>query len=129
MPEGPEITYFSVFLKKKLKNYKLNEINSFTDKPVVLPKEWEGNIIDVGSKGKLLWFYVKGKSHNFYMHIHYGITGWLTFDKPPSYIKFELLFSNEKIDKDSTLYMEDKRRFSKINVFTEEQHNKIINII
>ena len=61
------------------------------------------------------------------MHIHYGITGWLTFDKPDSYIKFELLFKNEKSEKESILYMEDKRRFSKIGVYTEEQHNKIIN--
>jgi endonuclease-8 len=127
MPEGPEIAYFSVFLKKKLKNYKFEEIKSFTDKPVILPKDWEGKIIDVGCKGKLLWLYVTGKSHNFYMHIHYGITGWLTFDKPDSYIKFELLFKNEKSEKESILYMEDKRRFSKIGVYTEEQHNKIIN--
>ena len=127
MPEGPEITFFSVYLKKKLKNYKFNEIKSFTDKPVILPKEWDGEIIDVGSKGKLLWLYVTGKKNNLYMHIHYGITGWLTFDKPSSYIKFELLFRNEKSDKNISLYMEDKRRFSKINVYTEEQHNNIIN--
>ena len=129
MPEGPEITYFSVFLKQKLKNYKLNGINSFTDKPVILPKDWDGKIIDVGCKGKLLWLYVRStdKIHNLYMHIHYGITGWLTFDKPPSYIKFELLFENEKSNKNISLFMEDKRRFSKINVCTEEQHNKIIN--
>lgn len=137
MPEGPEIAYFSVFLKKKLKNYKLTKINSFTDKPVILPKEsmWDGTIIDVESKGKLLWLYIKGKKHNFYMHIHYGITGWLTFDKPKSYIKFELVFTkeklnekpNEKSNKQTSLYMEDKRRFSKISICTEEQHNKIIN--
>jgi formamidopyrimidine-DNA glycosylase len=127
MPEGPEITYFSVFLKKKLKNYKLNEIKSFTDKPVILPKDWEGDIIDVSSKGKLLWLYIKGKTHNFYMHIHYGITGWLSFDKPQSNIKFELLFSNEKLGKETILYMEDKRRFSKINVYNEGEHSKIIN--
>jgi formamidopyrimidine-DNA glycosylase len=127
MPEGPEITYFSVFLKNKLKNCQLIEIKSFTDKPVILPKDWEGKILDVNKKGKLLWLYVTGKKHNFYMHIHYGITGWLTFDKPESYIKFELLFKNNKFDKNILLYMEDKRRFSKINVYTEEQHNIIIN--
>lgn len=127
MPEGPEITYFSVFLKKKLKNCQLTEIKSFTDKPVILPKDWEGKILDINNKGKLLWLHVTGKKNDFYMHIHYGITGWLTFEKPQSYIKFELVFKNEKSDKNISLYMEDKRRFSKINVYTEEQHNKIIN--
>lgn len=127
MPEGPEITYFSVFLRKKLKNCQLTEIKSFTDKPVILPGGWDGKILDVNNKGKLLWLHVTGKKHNFYMHIHYGITGWLTFDKPESYIKFELVFKNEKSDKNVSLYMEDKRRFSKINVYTEEQHNKIVN--
>lgn len=126
MPEGPEITYFSVFLKKKLVNLKLYKINSFTDKPVILPKDWNGRIIDVNNKGKLLWLYIEGTKHNYYMHIHYGITGWLKFDKPESYIKFEFILKNEKSNNDLSLYMEDKRRFSKITIHTEEQHNLII---
>lgn len=132
MPEGPEILYFSVFLKKKLIKYKLNEIKSFTDKPVILPhsNDWDGEILDVDCKGKLLWFYIKGKKINYYMHIHYGLTGWLTFDKPESYIKFEFIF-NPIINKDNfkqiSLYMEDKRRFSKISIHTTESHNEVIN--
>ena len=39
MPEGPEILYFSTFLKKKLNKYKLTKINSYTDKPVIIPKD------------------------------------------------------------------------------------------
>jgi formamidopyrimidine-DNA glycosylase len=138
MPEGPEITYFSVFLKKKLINCKLIEIKSFTDKPVILPKEWENNkepnklnktIIDIDSKGKLLWIkFISGdEKSNLYMHVHYGITGWFTFDKPNSNIKFELIFKNEKTEKELNLYMEDKRRFSKINIYDQEEHDKIIN--
>ncbi len=127
MPEGPEILYFSVFLKKKLKNYKFKEIKSFTDKPIVIPKEWDGDILDIGCKGKLLWLYVSGKKSNYYMHIHYGITGWLTFEKPESYIKFEFVFKKNNSDKEIELYMEDKRRFSKVNIYTEDQHLKIIN--
>ena len=126
MPEGPEITYFSVFLKKKLKDYKFKEIKSYTNKPIIVPKEWDGKIIDVGCKGKLLWLFITGKKSNYYMHIHYGITGWLTFDKPESNIKFEFILSNEKTNKELILYMEDKRRFSKINIFTQEQHEIII---
>lgn len=138
MPEGPEILYFSTFLKKKLNNYQFYKIHSFTDKPIVVPKDWEGKILDVGCKGKLLWLYVSGKKNNFYMHIHYGITGWFSFNKPDSNIKFEFEFiktkstdttSNKNNQQTNTihLYMEDKRRFSKINIYDEEQHNKIIN--
>ena len=128
MPEGPEILYFNIFLKKKLKNYKFEDIKSFTNKPIIVPKDWEGNILDIGCKGKLLWLYVSGKNINYYMHIHYGITGWLTFEKPTTNIKFEFfLINTTNKDKDLTLYMEDKRRFSKINIYTEEEHLKIIN--
>jgi formamidopyrimidine-DNA glycosylase len=127
MPEGPEILYFSTFLKRKLKNYKFKEIKSFTDKPIIVPTGWEGKILDTGCKGKLLWLYVSGTKTNYYMHIHYGITGWLTFDEPESYIKFEFIFSNLKSDKEITMWMEDKRRFSKITICNQEQHDKIIN--
>jgi formamidopyrimidine-DNA glycosylase len=135
MPEGPEILYFSVFLKKKLTGYRFKKINSFTDKPVEIPGGWDGKILDVGCGGKLLWLYVTGKKTNYYMHIHYGITGWLTFDKPESYIKFEFILEKEhkkqddkdnKSAKELTLYMEDKRRFSKIKICTQEEHDKII---
>jgi formamidopyrimidine-DNA glycosylase len=125
MPEGPEINFFSVFLKKKLNNYKMIEIKSFTNKPVILPTNWDGDILDVGCKGKLLWFYVSGKNNNYYMHIHYGITGWFVLDKPESNIKFELVFENRN-KKELILYMRDKRRFSKINIYSEEEHYKII---
>ena len=127
MPEGPEIAYSSVLLKKKLKNSKLTEIKSYTNKPVILPENWDGLIIDIGCKGKLLWLFVKGKKNNLYMHIHYGITGWLLFDKPKSNIKFELIFKNIETNNELILYMEDKRRFSKISICTEEEHNKILN--
>lgn len=132
MPEGPEILYFSTYLKKKLVGYKFKQIHSYTDKPIVIPKDLDitkdGVILDSDCKGKLLWLRITGKKTDYYMHIHYGITGWLTFDKPDSYIKFE--FELEKIsnpDKKLNLYMEDKRRFSKINIYTPEQHIKIIN--
>ncbi len=126
MPEGPEILYFSTFLKKKLKNYKFKDIESFSDKPIIIPDKWDGTILDTGCKGKLLWLYVSGTNTNYYMHIHYGITGWLTFDEPESYIKYKFIFSNLKSDKEITMWMEDKRRFSKITILNQEQHDKII---
>ena len=129
MPEGPETLYWSVLLNKKLASkYKFDEIKSFTDKPIIVPKDWEGKIEDSGCKGKLLWLVVSsnGGDKKYYMHIHYGLTGWLTFEKPESYIKFEFVLSNLKNKKQINLYMEDKRRFSKIGIYTEQQHQKII---
>ena len=90
MPEGPELLYFATVLKKKLDGGKITEIISNTNKPVIVPTDFDGKIKSIDCKGKLLWFIVSGKTHDYYMHIHYGITGWLTFEKPEKNIKFEL---------------------------------------
>jgi formamidopyrimidine-DNA glycosylase len=129
MPEGPEILYWEVLLKKKLvSKYKFDEIKSFTDKPIIVPKDWEGKILGTGSKGKLLWLEVSStiSDKKYFMHIHFGITGWFSFEKPDSNIKFEFVLSNIKTASKINLYMEDKRRFSKIAIYTKEQHLKII---
>lgn len=129
MPEGPEILYWEALLKKKLVNkYKFDTINSFTDKPIIIPKDWEGKIIGSGCKGKLLWLVVTSteKNKNYYMHIHYGITGWFQFEKPESYIKFEFILKDIINQSELYLFMEDKRRFSKIVILDEKQHIKNI---
>lgn len=129
MPEGPEILYWQVLLEKKLAlKYKFDTINSYTDKPIIVPKDWEGKILGTGCKGKLLWLEVTStnKDKKYYMHIHYGITGWLQFEKPESYIKFEFILKDIKTGGQLNLYMEDKRRFSKIVIYDEKQHLKII---
>jgi formamidopyrimidine-DNA glycosylase len=129
MPEGPEILYWQVLLDKKLTlKYKFDTIKSYTDKPIIVPKDWEGKILGTGCKGKLLWMEVSStnKEKKYYMHIHYGITGWLQFEKPESYIKFEFILKNIKTEGQLNLYMEDKRRFSKIVIYDEKQHLKII---
>ncbi len=135
MPEGPELTFVSTLLNKKLQNYRLEQIKSYTDKPVIIPKNLNlnqntnsvGKILGAYNKGKLLWLIVSNNEQNYYLHIHYGITGWLEFVKPESNIKFEFVFINIKTNKQLTLYMEDKRRFSKVGFYTESQHNNIIN--
>lgn len=129
MPEGPEILYWSTLLKKKFaQKYKFDEIKSFTDKPIIIPKDWEGKILDSNSKGKLFWLVVSSTDNKkkYYMHIHYGLTGWLMFEKPEKYIKFEFSLKNIKTNEITNLYMEDKRRFSKIVIWNEKQHLKII---
>lgn len=129
MPEGPEILYTQVFLKNKLAlKYKFDTINSYTDKPIIVPKDWEGKILEIDCKGKLLWLEVSStnKEKKYYMHIHYGITGWLYFEKPESNIKFEFILKNIKTNSKINLYMDDKRRFSKIIIYDEKQHHQII---
>lgn len=127
MPEGPEILYFSAYLKKHLLGLKFTEIISYTNKPIITPDNFEGTILETGCHGKLLWLKIKGNEKNFYMDIHYGITGWLTFDKPEKYIKFEFKLEDPKTKKTITMYLKDKRRFGKIKINNEIEHNKIIN--
>jgi formamidopyrimidine-DNA glycosylase len=124
MPEGPELLYFAVVFNKKFKNAKIDNILSFTDKPVVIPIDFDGKITNVDSKGKLLFFEVTGDK-KYYVHIHYGITGWLTFAKPDKNVKFEFII--KKGSKEYRMYMEDRRRFSKIGIYDEKQHNQILN--
>lgn len=129
MPEGPEILYWQVLLEKKFAlKYKFDTINSYTDKPIIVPKDWDGCILKTGCKGKLLWMEVSStnKDKKYYMHIHYGLTGWFQFEKPESYIKFEFILKNIKTGGQLNLYMEDKRRFSKIVIYNEKQHDTAI---
>mgnify|MGYP000957590306 CR=1 FL=1 len=58
MPEGPELLFVAVYLRKMLKNADFVNILSFTDKPVKVPKNLTGKITNIDSKGKLLWFNV-----------------------------------------------------------------------
>lgn len=125
MPEGPEILYFASVLNKKLKNTTITNIKSFTDKPAIIPKDYIGKVQLVDCKGKLLWIKVTGKTQDYYIHIHFGITGWLQFDKPEKNIKFE--FEITKKDKELNLYMEDQRRFSIVRVYNLDTHIKKIN--
>jgi len=124
MPEGPELLFFATYLKKKLLNAKITKILSFTDKPVKVPTDFIGKILDIDCKGKLLWMKVTGKTDEYYIHIHYGISGWFTFEKPEKNIKFEFVI--EKNNKTKNLYLEDQRRFSKISINKLEKHDEII---
>ena len=126
MPEGPALLYFSTLFKKKFLDSTFFTIRSYTDKPVIIPEDYIGKVKDINVKGKQLWFQVTGKNHDYYVHIHYGLTGWLEFCKPEKFIKFELVFK-DKDGKESVLYMEDKRRLSKIEILNKEDHDKKIN--
>jgi formamidopyrimidine-DNA glycosylase len=115
MPEAPEIFYLKEKIKKQIKNHFFEKIVSNTKSVVNLPSK--SKIIDIDCKGKLLWIITE----NYYVHIHMMISGWIVEDKP-KICKYELIFDN------ITLYIDDRRRFSKIKIIkTKLEHDVIIN--
>lgn len=123
MPEGPEIKYTTILLNKMIKGCDITNVNSYTNKPIIIPKNFSRYVETVECHGKLFW--IKTISH--YIDIHYGITGWFRFDKPEKNIKYEIEFTNKKSGKIIHLYMEDMRRFSKIQIHTEKEHDTLLN--
>lgn len=111
MPEGPEIFYLSQMLNKLVKNKRLNKITSNTKTTRKLPNSSE--VVEVKSKGKIMWI----KTKSYYVHLHMGISGWLVTEKPKIY-KYILHFSGKDV------YLKDQRRFSRIDIFNEKQHNE-----
>lgn len=114
MPEGPEIYYLKSLLKKKLLGKYFLKIISNTKTIRNLPQK--SKIIDIDSKGKLLWI----KTKKYYVHLHMGLTGWIVEEKPKIY-KYSFIFNNEE------LYLKDQRRFSSVNILNEKLHKEKIN--
>jgi formamidopyrimidine-DNA glycosylase len=118
MPEGPEIKFIGELCKKKLLDYKLIDIKSNSKDVVKLPVK--SKLIDVQTKGKLLVLIF----NDFYFHIHFGLTGWFTFDSA-DYPKYELTF--QLGDKTVICYIDDLRRFSKLKIYLNKSaHQKML---
>ena len=73
-------------------------------------------MINVYSFGKIIIIETK----DYFVHVHFGITGWLVRSKPRIY-KYILHFGNYKF------YLQDRRRFSSIKILNEDSHNNEIN--
>jgi endonuclease-8 len=128
MPEGPEILFFSVFLKQKFIKSKISDVKSYVDPAIILPTDFEGSIVDISSKGKLLWIKVTSNTANkyYYVHIHFGLDGWILFENPKDFVKYELkLETNNK--QQIIIYLEDKTRLSKLKICEELEHHEILN--
>jgi formamidopyrimidine-DNA glycosylase len=121
MPEGPEILFFSIFLNQKFVGGKINFGNI-----VNIPEILSGEILEISSKGKLLFFKLKSKNTDnyLYMHLHLGISGWIMF-KDAKNVKYT--FKITKNNKEYNIYIEDKTRLSNLSILTEDEHNNIIN--
>ncbi len=107
MPEGPEVLILTNYLKKNILGKKFTEIISNTKTKRELPKP--SKVIDVDCYGKLIHI----KTEDYYVHIHLGITGWF-IKKQPKIYKYVILFGKSKF------YLQDRRRFSSINIFSNE---------
>jgi len=114
MPEGPEIRYIKEVCRTYLLNFELVNIKSNSKTVVKLPSK--SKLINVESKGKLLILIFE----DYYLHIHFGLTGWLIFDNP-DYPKYELTF--KKGTSEIKAYIDDSRRFSKLKFFNKDKND------
>ena len=113
MPEGPEILVNASFLKKNIKGLNFTKITSNTKSVRNLPKR--SKVLDVTSYGKIIIIITK----DYYVHVHFGITGWILEEKPRIY-KYILHFGHQNF------YLQDRRRFSSIAILNKKEHCKII---
>lgn len=109
MPEGPEILINSAFLNEIVKSKNFTKITSNTKTKRDLPKK--SKVINISSYGKVIII----QTNDYYVHVHFSITGWLVRRKPRIY-KYILHFGNYKF------YLQDTRRFSSIKILNENKH-------
>lgn len=114
MPEGPEIHYLADYLKKHLPR-KLINIIARSKRKVHLP--YNLTIKDIYAKGKIIIF----DCTEYFVHLHMGLTGWITLEKP-EYTKYIFEFSNN-----FKMYIDDSRKFSKVSVLSYKKHLKVLN--
>ena len=79
MPEGPDVLYNTLLLNDDLKNCEIVNIISGGKKIITMPNDFNGKIIKIDCKGKILWF--ETVSHNF-VHVHFGMRGIFQFVEP-----------------------------------------------
>jgi formamidopyrimidine-DNA glycosylase len=113
MPEGPEIRRLVEILKDEIKGKIITDITSNSKYQPKLPNK--GKVLEIGSKGKLLWL----RTSKYYIHLHMMLTGWIFFDEP-DYTKYIIHFGKKN------MYIDSQRKFTKLNIRSYDQHDKII---
>jgi len=117
MPEGPEITMLKHYLKYKLLNSYITNIEVKDGR--YLKKDIEGvklietyplKIISIDSKGKFMWFTLESKNNLIYMIATFGLTG--VFNLKEKYNEYpRVLFKISKKNKLLNLYFDDKLQY------------------
>ena len=124
MPEGPEILFCTTFFRQYLKKCTITDIISYTDKKIIVPANYVGKVNDVNCKGKQMWIVVssKTKGENYFLHIHYGLDGWISNEQiNDKNIKYEFIINNQP-----NLFLEDPINLSKVLILNESEHLKVI---
>lgn len=111
MPEGDTVLYYCAFLNKEIKNTNLLSITGI--------KNCKGYIKSIDCKGKLLYINID----DFYIHIHFGLTGYFDFEDNKS--KYEIIA--HKDNKNIKLYLNDNIKLSSIQKYTKEEHENVLN--
>ena len=127
MPEGPEITILSQYLSSKLKNKRLNKMVILSGKYVkknikgidkIANKNYK--ILNVDSKGKLMWFELE---NNLYITSHLGLSGFWNFTEEESdRIRMKIL--TDSLKEVGTICYQDPRNFGNIEILTKNEFNK-----
>lgn len=127
MPEGPEVTITVQYLKSKLKNKYITSYKVLSGrytKNEIKGKEYfkrkTYRIVDIDSRGKLIWFTLqeKGKKNKIYMTSTLGLTGmWGFFKNKSSRIKFNIVTRRKK---KYNLYYSDQVNYGEIRFYDDK---------
>jgi formamidopyrimidine-DNA glycosylase len=124
MPEAPDILFNVFFLNQILNNCIVKKI-IHNDNNITFPDDFVGNILNINSNGKLFWLFVKGNNKNYYIHIHFGLTGWI-YLKSTDNTRYVINLVDEN-NKNINLYIDDKINLSSIKILNENEHSQTIN--
>lgn len=131
MPECPEVTILSDYLKGELVGKSISEIEinsgKYLNKKLVGKELLNGtkkyNVIDVNSKGKVLYITMKNNANTFYFVSHLGMSGeWSKNINDTDRIRLTI-----NTDKDQfKLCYNDPRNFGNIEILNKEDFKKRI---
>ena len=117
MPECPEIYIMSLFLKSKILDKTIKDFEVFDKKNSKMKNIKtklinKNKILDVKTKGKLLWFEL---SNNTYIFSSFGLEGYWSFEDDEDYVKITITF-----DDNTKMYYVDKLNYGSIEIGNEE---------
>jgi formamidopyrimidine-DNA glycosylase len=121
MPESPDILLMSHYLTEKLIGRNISNLHILNDKFKLNGKDIFGQytykIINITSKGKILWFELENKTNNktIWIITHFGLKGEYSFyNNKTSKIKF--IITNDDNDKTYNLYFLDAINYGNISI-------------
>jgi formamidopyrimidine-DNA glycosylase len=129
MPEGPEVCLTAQYLLSKLKGRIISNCTIVGGKYLKSPpiginnitKKDKYKILNIDSKGKVMWFELKGiqNENELYIVSQFGLEGnWGFYNMSSSRVKF--LISNKSNNKTYNLYFNDNISYGSITFYTNK---------